>query len=63
MRLDSVLKKSRPPYISAQKISTFFDALDEREIAGYFSDAREFMAVPVSYYFLSLNQSYKLSGL
>jgi hypothetical protein len=28
-----VLKKSRPKYISAQKISTLFDALDEREIA------------------------------
>jgi hypothetical protein len=26
-------KKSRPRYISAQKISTLFDALDEREIA------------------------------
>jgi hypothetical protein len=25
-------KKSRPQYISAQKISTLFDALDEREI-------------------------------
>ena len=33
MRLDSALKKSRPQYISAQKISTLFDALDEREIA------------------------------
>jgi hypothetical protein len=32
MRLDSALKKSRPQYISAQKISTLFDALDEREI-------------------------------
>ena len=32
-RLDSVLKKSRPRYISAQKIATLFDALDEREIA------------------------------
>jgi hypothetical protein len=30
MRLDSALKKSRPRYISAQKISTLFDALDER---------------------------------
>ena len=29
----SALKKSRPQYISAQKISTLFDALDEREIA------------------------------
>ena len=63
MRLDSALRKSRPQYISAQKISTLFDALYEREIARSFSDAREFMAVPVSYYFLSLNQSYKLSGL
>jgi hypothetical protein len=27
MRLDSALKKSRPQYISAQKISTLFDAL------------------------------------
>jgi hypothetical protein len=26
-------KKSRPRYISAQHISTLFDALDEREIA------------------------------
>jgi hypothetical protein len=33
MRLDSALKKSLPRYISAQKISTLFDALDEREIA------------------------------
>jgi hypothetical protein len=33
MRLDSALKKSRPRYISAQKISTLFDALDERKIA------------------------------
>jgi hypothetical protein len=33
MRLDSALKKSRPRYISAQKISTLFDPLDEREIA------------------------------
>jgi hypothetical protein len=30
--LDSALKKCRPQYISAQKISTLFDALDEREI-------------------------------
>jgi hypothetical protein len=50
MRLDSALKKSRPHYISAQKVSTLFDALDEREIARSFSDARAFMAVPVSYY-------------
>jgi hypothetical protein len=50
MRLDSALKKSRPQYISAQKISTLFDALNEREIARWFSDARAFMAVPVSYY-------------
>jgi uncharacterized protein (DUF2225 family) len=50
MRLDSALKKSRSQYISAQKISTLFDALDEREIARSFSDARAFMAVPVSYY-------------
>jgi hypothetical protein len=49
MRLDSALRKSRPQYISAQNISTLF-ALDEREIARYFSDARAFMAVPVSYY-------------
>jgi hypothetical protein len=40
------VKKS---HISAQKISTLFDALDEREIARSFSDARAFMAVPVSY--------------
>jgi hypothetical protein len=33
MRLDSALKKSRPEYISAQKISALFYALDEREIA------------------------------
>ena len=33
MRLDLALKKSCPQYISAQKISTLFDALDEREIA------------------------------
>jgi hypothetical protein len=33
MRLDSALTKSRPQYISTQKISTRFDALDEREIA------------------------------
>jgi hypothetical protein len=26
-------KKNRPQYISAQKISTLFDALNEREIA------------------------------
>jgi hypothetical protein len=32
MRLDSALSKSRLQYISAQKISTLFDALDEREI-------------------------------
>jgi hypothetical protein len=31
--LDSALIKSRPRYISVQKISTLFDALDEREIA------------------------------
>jgi hypothetical protein len=31
--LTSALKKSRPRYISAQIISTLFDALDEREIA------------------------------
>jgi hypothetical protein len=49
MRLDSALKISRPQYISAQKISTLLDALDEREIARQFSDARAFMAVPVSY--------------
>jgi hypothetical protein len=33
MRLDSALRKSRPQYISAQKISQLFDPLDEREIA------------------------------
>jgi hypothetical protein len=33
MRLDSALKKNRPQYISAHKISSLFDALDEREIA------------------------------
>jgi hypothetical protein len=33
MRLDSALIKSRPQYISAQKISILFDALVEREIA------------------------------
>ena len=33
MRLDSALNKSRPQHISAQNISTLFDALDEREIA------------------------------
>jgi hypothetical protein len=33
MRLDSALKKSLPQYISAQKISTLFDALDEHEFA------------------------------
>jgi hypothetical protein len=38
-------KENRPQYISAQKISTLFD-----EIARSFSDARAFMAVPVSYY-------------
>jgi hypothetical protein len=38
-------KKIRPQYISAQIISTHFD-----EIARSFSDARAFMAVPVSYY-------------
>jgi len=32
MRLDTALKKSRPQYILAQKNSTLFDALDEREI-------------------------------
>ena len=36
MRLDSALIKSRPQYISAQKVSTLFDALDEREIARKF---------------------------
>ena len=41
-------KKSSPIYLGP-KISTLFDALDEREIAGSFSDARAFMAVPVSY--------------
>ena len=35
MRLDSALKISRPQYISAQKISTLFDALDERENVVY----------------------------
>jgi hypothetical protein len=50
MRLDSDLKKCRPQYISAQKISTLFDALDEREIARQFSDAGAFVAVPISYY-------------
>jgi hypothetical protein len=30
---DSALRKFRPQYISAQNISTPFDALDEREIA------------------------------
>jgi hypothetical protein len=35
MRLDSSLKESRPQYISAQNISTLFDALDEREIASF----------------------------
>ena len=35
-QLDSTLKINRPQYISAQKISTLFDALDEREIARYF---------------------------
>jgi hypothetical protein len=39
-------RKSRPRYISAQNISTLFDALDEREIAREFSDSRAFMAVP-----------------
>ena len=29
MSLDSALIKSRPQYISAQNISTLFDALDE----------------------------------
>jgi hypothetical protein len=52
MRLDSALKKSRPQYILAQKILTLFDALDEREIARKFSDARAFMVMPVSYYLL-----------
>jgi hypothetical protein len=33
----------------AQKISTLFDALDERDIARKFSDERAFIAVPVSY--------------
>jgi hypothetical protein len=32
-RSSSTLKKNRPQYISAQKISTLFDVLDEREIA------------------------------
>ena len=32
MRLHSALIKSRPQYISAQTISTLFDALDEHEI-------------------------------
>ena len=50
MRLDSALSKSRPRYISAQTIWTLFDALDEREIAWWFSDLRAFMAAPVSYY-------------
>jgi hypothetical protein len=51
VRDDSALKKSRSRYISAQNISTLFDALDEREIARLFSDSRTFMAVAVSYYF------------
>jgi microsomal dipeptidase-like Zn-dependent dipeptidase len=54
MRLDSALKKSRPQYISAQKISTLVDALDECEIARKFSDSRAFMAVPVSYYVVTI---------
>jgi hypothetical protein len=33
MWLDSALIKSRARYISAQKISTLFDLLDERAIA------------------------------
>jgi hypothetical protein len=37
MRLDSALKKSRPQYISAQKISTLFDALDAQGLAVIFS--------------------------
>jgi hypothetical protein len=40
----------RRRYISTQKISTLFDALDEHEIARWFSDSQAFMAVPVSYY-------------
>ena len=45
-------KKSRPQYISAQTISTLFDAMDEREISRWFSDVRAFMDVPVSYYMI-----------
>jgi hypothetical protein len=46
-RYDLWVLRHRPQYISAQKISTLFDALDEREIARSFSDARAFMAVLV----------------
>ena len=31
--LPVIIVKSRPQYISAQKMSTLFDALNEREIA------------------------------
>ena len=39
-----------PDISRPKKISTLFNALDEREIARSFSDSRAFMAVPVSYY-------------
>jgi hypothetical protein len=50
-------KKSSPIYLGPKNLDTF-DALDEREIAGSFSDARVFMAVPVSYYYLAKNYLY-----
>jgi hypothetical protein len=45
MRLESALSKIRRRYIS-----TLFDALDEHEIARWFSDSQAFMAVPILYY-------------
>ena len=43
--------------MSAQKIWTHFDGLDECEIARSFSDSRAFKAVPVSYYSWNTSES------
>ena len=48
MRLDSSLKESRPQYISAQNISTLFDALDEREIASFILYMPSLVEIPLA---------------